>query len=168
MRAEYVEEGIGGGLGNLQTTHLRRPLCSCAKDSARLKVLFIQMHTGIIGSRGFLFDWRVSNIRTPISRCGQGRGTAAHVAAYCLEDDANRGAYQSRCEHIGISTRLYRPGERRPTSPWFMKTRRMREYRVALQIGGRNLYLTHGVHHRLPLSTSRRGTTRVQHAKGRR
>jgi hypothetical protein len=52
--------------------------------------LLIQMRTGKIGLRAFLFDRGVPEVPTPICRCGQGRETAAHVAVYCPEESFSR------------------------------------------------------------------------------
>jgi hypothetical protein len=93
------------------------------------------MRTGKIGLRGFLFDRGVPNVPTPICRCGQGRETVAHVAAYCPEEGANR-------QSLPFAMRTYQdfnmaigdPEKAAQLARWFMRTRRLREYRVALQI----------------------------------
>ena len=41
--------------------------------------LFIQMRTGKIGLRAFLFERRVPDVMTPVCACGDGRETARHV-----------------------------------------------------------------------------------------
>src|SRR4029077_4460543 len=52
--------------------------------------LLVQMRTGKIGLRAFLFERQVPDIASPICVCGDGRETATHVAAYCLQEGGAR------------------------------------------------------------------------------
>lgn len=97
--------------------------------------LLIQMRTGKIGLRAFLFGRGVPDIATPICRCGQGRETAAHVAAYCPEENTNRRSLPFAMRtHQDFSMAVRDPEKTALLVRWFMKTQRLREYRVAQQI----------------------------------
>src|SRR4029077_5635185 len=52
--------------------------------------LLVQMRTRKIGLRAFLFERQVPDIASPICFCGDGRETATHVAAYCLQEGGAR------------------------------------------------------------------------------
>jgi hypothetical protein len=52
--------------------------------------LLIQMRTGKIGLRAFLFERQVPDVMTPVCACGDGRETARHVAAYCQLEEITR------------------------------------------------------------------------------
>jgi hypothetical protein len=46
--------------------------------------LLVQIRTGAIGLRSFLFERRVPGVTTPYCECGEGRETAEHLVMWCL------------------------------------------------------------------------------------
>ena len=62
--------------------------------------LLIQIRTGAIGLRDFLFTRGVPEVLTPACECGEGRETAEHLVVWCLAPPLTR-----RWERTGIRTR---------------------------------------------------------------
>ncbi|EAQ85615.1 hypothetical protein CHGG_06868 [Chaetomium globosum CBS 148.51] len=62
--------------------------------------LLIQIRTGAIGLRDFLFTPGVQEVLTPACECGEGRETAEHLVVWCLAPPLTR-----RWERTGIWTR---------------------------------------------------------------
>ncbi|EAQ86784.1 hypothetical protein CHGG_08037 [Chaetomium globosum CBS 148.51] len=62
--------------------------------------LLIQIRTGAIGLRDFLFPRGVPEVLTPACECGEGRETAEHLVVWCLAPPLTR-----RWERIGVRTR---------------------------------------------------------------
>ncbi|EAQ86813.1 hypothetical protein CHGG_08066 [Chaetomium globosum CBS 148.51] len=62
--------------------------------------LLIQIRTGAIGLRDFLFARGVPEVLTPACECGEGRETAEHLVVWCLAPPLTR-----RWERTGIRTR---------------------------------------------------------------
>ncbi|EAQ82983.1 hypothetical protein CHGG_10801 [Chaetomium globosum CBS 148.51] len=62
--------------------------------------LLIQIRTGAIGLRDFLFTRGVPEVLTPVCECGEGRETAEHLVVWCLAPPLTR-----RWERTGIRTR---------------------------------------------------------------
>ncbi|EAQ89543.1 predicted protein [Chaetomium globosum CBS 148.51] len=62
--------------------------------------LLIQIQTGAIGLRGFLFTRGVPEVLTPACECGEGRETAEHLVVWCLAPPLTR-----RWGRTGIRTR---------------------------------------------------------------
>ena len=62
--------------------------------------LLVQIRTGAIGLRDFLFTRGVPEVLTPACECGEGRETAEHLVVWCLAPPLTR-----RWERTGIRTR---------------------------------------------------------------
>jgi hypothetical protein len=85
--------------------------------------------------RAFLFERGVPDIATPVCQCGQGRETAAHVAAYCPDENVSRRSLPFAMRtHQDFNTAAKDPRKAALLARWFMRTQRLREYRVAQQI----------------------------------
>ena len=97
--------------------------------------LLVQMRTGKIGLRAFLFGRGVPDVATPVCRCGQGRETAVHVAAYCPDEESNRRRLPFAMRTQRDFTMAVRDPKRAAIlTRWFMRIRRLREYEVAVRI----------------------------------
>jgi hypothetical protein len=97
--------------------------------------LLVQMRTGKIGLRAFLFERRVPDVMTPVCVCGDGRETARHVAAYCqLEEATRRELPFAMRTHRDFEAAVRDPTRAAYLTRWFMRRQRLGGYRVALQI----------------------------------
>ena len=97
--------------------------------------LLVQMRTGKIGLRAFLFERRVPDVMTPVCSCGDGRETARHVAAYCqLEETTRRELPFAMRTHRDFDMAVKDPTRAASLTRWLMRRQRVGGYRVALQI----------------------------------
>jgi hypothetical protein len=97
--------------------------------------LLVQMRTGRIGLRAFLFERRVPDVMTPVCACGDGRETALHVAAYCpLEEATRRELPFVMRTHRDFEAAVKDPTRAACLTRWFMRRQRLGGYNVALQI----------------------------------
>lgn len=96
--------------------------------------LLVQMRTGKIGLRAFLFERRVPDVMTPVCACGDGRETARHVAAYCQLETTRRELPFAMRTHRDFDTAVKDPTRAASLTRWLMRRQRVGGYRVALQI----------------------------------
>jgi hypothetical protein len=95
--------------------------------------LVTQLRTGKIGLRAFLFQRRVPDIPSPYCQCGE-RETPVHIWTSCpLYEQRRAGlppATTSRDFQVAV-TSTRRAGA---TAGWFLRTGRLGEYRLAVQL----------------------------------
>ena len=92
-----------------------------------------QLRTGKIGLRAFLFQRGVPDIPSPYCQCG-GRETPAHIWTACPLYEQQRAvlppATTSRDFRAAVTSARRAGG----TAGWFLRTGRLREYRLAVQM----------------------------------
>ena len=102
--------------------------------------LLVQMRTGKIGLRAFLFARRVPGVSTPRCRCGNGAiETASHIVLDCELLERERQALSRR---VTVPLRTHRDFMESLTDPktattvvrWFLSLGWLQEYRLAIRI----------------------------------
>ena len=69
--------------------------------------ILVQVRTGKISLRDFLFKRRVLGFDSPLCDCGQGRETTRHILVFCLRESERRGyLIQALGEPIDINRML--------------------------------------------------------------
>ena len=104
----------------------------------------IQMRTGKIGLNSFLHRRQVPDIGSPLYSCGRVPETVCHLTIECPETARAR---EKLAEALGptplrtsrdFATALRHPFHAQIIVRWFLGLNRLKEYRVALRIGGRS------------------------------
>jgi len=97
--------------------------------------LLIQIRTGKIGLRSFLFDKQVPEVITPICRCGQDRETPCHVIAHCSIENVARTELPFTMRTSGdYLMAINDPKKVGSLTRWLMRKNRIPNYRVAVRI----------------------------------
>jgi hypothetical protein len=97
--------------------------------------LLVQMRTGKVGLRSFLFHRQVPEVITPICRCGQGEETPAHIAAYCTTENTARAQLPFTMRTYGdFAMAVNDPSKAACLTRWMMRRNRISSYRVAVDI----------------------------------
>ncbi|EAQ89445.1 predicted protein [Chaetomium globosum CBS 148.51] len=90
----------GGDFDHQQETLFRNETLRRHDGLSKAKSsMLIQIRTGAIGLRDFLFTRGVPEVPTPACECGEGRETAEHLVVWCLAPPLTR-----RWERTGIRT----------------------------------------------------------------
>jgi hypothetical protein len=98
--------------------------------------LLVQIRTGKVGLRAFLFQRRVPTIPSPHCDCGEGRETAEHVVLRCPLLHQARRALQAKLPMPLRTRRDFAEATDNKESArvivrWLLNTGRLQEYRVA-------------------------------------
>jgi hypothetical protein len=98
--------------------------------------LLVQIRTGKIGLKAFLFARKVPTVVSPYCECGTGHETAAHIILECPILGARRQALQQQLP-VPLRTRkdlaeaTKQPITARKIVRWLLQTGRIQEFRVA-------------------------------------
>jgi hypothetical protein len=99
--------------------------------------LLIQIRTGKVGLRAFLFQRKVPDVNTPLCRCGTSGETPAHVVLFCPELQQERKELQRALLPQTLrTTRDFAAATANPSCAgtvvrWLLATDRLPEYRRA-------------------------------------
>jgi hypothetical protein len=99
--------------------------------------LLIQVRTGKVGLRAFLFRRGVPEVNTPLCRCGEGEETPTHLTLFCPEFSDEREYLQGALAPQALrTTRDFAGATADPASAplvvrWLLATGRFPEYRLA-------------------------------------
>lgn len=104
--------------------------------------LLLQLRTGKVGLRAFLFDRKVPDVITPLCSCGTEKETPAHIALNCVlygdEREELRRALAPRAlrSHRDFEAITDDPTCTATVVRWFLATGRFEQFTLATQIGG--------------------------------
>jgi hypothetical protein len=102
--------------------------------------LLVQIRTGKVGLRAFLFERRVPDVWTPLCRCGRARETPLHLTVFCdeLQDErlvlkraVSPRALRTSRDFASLTTD---PATAGAVVRWLLSLRRFPEFRLAEEI----------------------------------
>ena len=92
-----------------------------------------QLRTGKIGLRAFLFQRGVPDIPSPYCQCGE-RETPAHIWTACPLYEQQRAVLPPATTSRDFRAAVMSARRAGGTAGWFLRTGRLREYRLAVQM----------------------------------
>ena len=104
--------------------------------------ILIQLRTGKIGLNSFLHRRRVPDVLTPMCSCGLAPETPCHIVVDCpLNAAARRKLAASLAPRVMRSNRDFAAAlkdidKARIIARWFLTLNRLKEFRLAIEIGG--------------------------------
>ena len=102
--------------------------------------LLIQIRTGKIGLRAFLFGRKVPDVLTPLCRCGDAPETPLHLAIDCVELTDRRAQLRTKIAPRALRTRrdfthlTEDPDTARTVVRWMLDTGRFPQFRLAEEV----------------------------------
>jgi hypothetical protein len=102
--------------------------------------LLVQIRTGAIGLRNFLFERRVPEVLTPYCECGEGRETVEHLVMWCLAPPMTRrwerAELRTRRDFYSVLQGISPPAARltRRILGWLMDSGRLPMYNLARRL----------------------------------
>jgi hypothetical protein len=104
--------------------------------------ILIQLRTGKIGLNSFLHRRRVPDVPSPLCSCGFAPETPCHIAVDCLLTATARDrlavslAPRTLRSYRDFTAALTDPDRAQTIARWFLKLNRLKEFRLAVEIGG--------------------------------
>jgi hypothetical protein len=97
--------------------------------------ILVQLRTGCIGLRKFLYRCKVPEISTLLCECGAGEETAAHIAMLCALETARRPLLFDECGRQQPWRALTgTPLQARKLTKWLIQSKRIGQFSLARKL----------------------------------